>query len=130
MHHQPVLRLAVRVDVPVVLQLCSAVHEHSLEILEGQMMQQEALMSQLALELDNGRLLRLLARLVMVSEGSQTSLEPNWSETGQHIKIFQVLLLRCFLEHGCNCFGLSTTNFMVQSNLQHHAGKYWPLAHT
>ena len=46
------------------------------------MMQQEALMSQLAQELDNGRLLRLLSRLVMVSEGSQTSLEPNWSETG------------------------------------------------
>lgn len=60
-------------------------HEHSLEILEGQMMQQEALMSQLAQELDNGRLLRLLSRLVAVSEGSQTSLEPNWSETGQYV---------------------------------------------
>ena len=34
-----------------VLQLCSAVHEHALQILEGQMMQQEALMSQLAQEL-------------------------------------------------------------------------------
>ena len=74
------------------LQLCSAVHEHSLEILEGQMMQQEALMSQLALELDNGRLLRLLARLVMVSEGSQTSLEPNWSETGQHTNMLSCSL--------------------------------------
>lgn len=55
------------------------------------MMQQEALMSQLALELDNGRLLRLLARLVMVSEGSQTSLEPNWSETGQHTHVLASL---------------------------------------
>lgn len=73
------------------LQLCSAVHEHSLEILEGQMMQQDALMSQLAQELDNGRLLRLLSRLVAVSEGSQTSLEPNWSETGQYV----YMLFRC-----------------------------------
>ena len=64
------------------LQLCAAVHEHALEIMEGQMMQQDALMSQLSLEMDNGRLLRLLSRLVMVSEGNQTSLEPNWSETG------------------------------------------------
>ena len=64
------------------MQLCSSVHEHALEIVEGQMMQQDALMSQLARELDNGRLLRLLSRLIMVSEGNQTSLEPNWSETG------------------------------------------------
>ena len=67
------------------------------------MMQQEALMSQLAQELDNGRLLRLLSRLVMVSEGSQTSLEPSWSETGLRARMllsgasdFSVL--------GCNCF--------------------------
>ena len=46
------------------------------------MMQQDIVMSQLSQELDNGRLLRLLSRLVMVSEGSPTSLEPNWSETG------------------------------------------------
>lgn len=59
-------------------------HEHALEMLEGQMMQQDTLTSQLSQELDNGRLLRLLSRLVMVSEGSQPSLEPNWSETGQH----------------------------------------------
>ena len=59
-------------------------HEHALEMLEGQMMQQDTLMSQLSQELDNGRLLRLLSRLVMVSEGSQNSLEPDWSETGQH----------------------------------------------
>lgn len=65
-----------------VLQLCAAVHEHALEIVEGQMMQQDALMSQLSQELDNGRLLRLLSRLVMVSEGNHPSLEPNWSETG------------------------------------------------
>ena len=64
------------------LQLCAAVHEHALEIMEGQMMQQDALMSQLSQEMDNGRLLRLLSRLVMVSEGNQTSVEPNWSETG------------------------------------------------
>lgn len=57
------------------------------------MMQQDALMSQLALELDNGRLLRLLARLVMVSEGSQTSLEPSWSETGLHINMLWSLSL-------------------------------------
>lgn len=79
--------------------LCSAVHEHSLEILEGQMMQQEALMSQLALELDNGRLLRLLARLVMVSEGSQTSLEPNWSETGDR---YLIKLFKDFVFHQVN----------------------------
>ena len=71
------------------MQLCSAVHEHAFEILEGQMMQQDAVMSQLAQELDNGRLLRLLARLVMVSEGSP-ALEPNWSETGQHTCLQQV----------------------------------------
>ena len=65
-----------------ILQLCAAVHEHALEIVEGQMMQQDALMSQLSQELDNGRLLRLLSRLVMVSEGNHPSLEPNWSETG------------------------------------------------
>lgn len=64
------------------LQLCAAVHEHALEMMEGQMMQQDALMAQLSQEMDNGRLLRLLSRLVMVSEGNQTSLEPNWSETG------------------------------------------------
>ena len=65
------------------VQLCASVHEYALEMLEGQMMQQDALMAQLAQELDNGRLLRLLSRLIMVSEGNQTSLEPNWSETGQ-----------------------------------------------
>ena len=65
------------------MQLCGAVNEHALEMLEGQMMQQDVLMSQLSQELDNGRLLRLLSRLIMVSEGNQTSLEPNWSETGQ-----------------------------------------------
>ena len=68
----------------LVLQLCAAVHEHALEIMEGQMMQQDALMSQLSQELDNGRLLRLLSRLIMVSEGNHPSLEPNWSETGGH----------------------------------------------
>lgn len=57
-------------------------------------MQQEALMSQLAQELDNGRLLRLLSRLVMVSEGSQTSLEPNWSETGLHMYVLVVCRFR------------------------------------
>ena len=71
--------------VVLALQLCTAVHEHALEIMEGQMMQQDALMSQLAQELDNGRLLRLLSRLVIVSEGNQTSVEPNWSETGNQI---------------------------------------------
>lgn len=71
--------------------LCTAVHEHALEMLEGQMMQQDTLTSQLSQELDNGRLLRLLSRLVMVSEGSQPSLEPNWSETGDRylIKLFK-----------------------------------------
>ncbi len=54
------------------------------------MMQQDALMSQLTQELDNGRLLRLLSRLVMVSEGNQTSIEPNWSETGR-----SALLMQC-----------------------------------
>lgn len=53
------------------LQLC--MHEHSLEIPEGQMMQQEALMSQLAQGLHNGRLLWLPSRLVAVSEGNQAS---------------------------------------------------------
>lgn len=58
-------------------------HERALAVVEEQMLQQDALMAQLAQEFDNGRLLRLLARLVMVSEGHQTSLEPNWSETGE-----------------------------------------------
>ena len=65
------------------LQLCSAVNERALAVVEEQMLQQDALMTQLAQEFDNGRLLRLLARLVMVSEGSQTSLDPSWSETGK-----------------------------------------------
>lgn len=58
-------------------------NEHALAIVEEQMLQQDALMTQLAQEFDNGRLLRLLARLVKVSEGSQTSLDPSWSETGK-----------------------------------------------
>ena len=57
--------------------------ERALAVVEEQMLQQDALMTQLAQEFDNGRLLRLLARLVMVSEGHQ-GLEPNWSETGQY----------------------------------------------
>ena len=65
------------------MQLCAAVQERALAVVEEQMLQQDALMTQLAQEFDNGRLLRLLARLVMVSEGHQASLEPNWSETGQ-----------------------------------------------
>ena len=65
------------------LQLCAAVNERALAVVEEQMLQQDALMTQLAQEFDNGRLLRLLARLVMVSEGSQTALDPSWSETGK-----------------------------------------------
>ena len=58
-------------------------NERALAVVEEQMLQQDALMTQLAQEFDNGRLLRLLARLVMVSEGSQTALDPSWSETGK-----------------------------------------------
>ena len=73
------------------------------------MMQQEALMSQLAQELDNGRLLRLLSRLVMVSEGSQTSLEPNWSETGLHVYISACIQMEnpLYSNPGCKRSGLN-----------------------
>ncbi|DBA77365.1 hypothetical protein WJX79_005205 [Trebouxia sp. C0005] len=79
--------------------LCAAVHEHALEMMEGQMMQQDTLMAQLSQEMDNGRLLRLLSRLVMVSEGNQTSLEPNWSETGDR---YLIKLFRDFVFHQVN----------------------------
>lgn len=73
------------------------------------MMQQEALMSQLALELDNGRLLRLLARLVMVSQGSQTSLEPNWSETGQHTNMMFSLTVEMIWNLGAGALALNVS---------------------
>ena len=91
------------------MQLCGAVNEYALEMLEGQMMQQDVLMSQLSQELDNGRLLRLLSRLIMVSEGNQTSLEPNWSETGQlsvcvcmHVTCSACQVLSTSSHHDCH----------------------------
>lgn len=60
------------------------------------------LFDELTKEVDNGRLLRLLAKLGTINERSEHQLDPNWSETGDRymLKLFRDYLFHQFDEEG------------------------------
>ena len=64
------------------LQLCVVLGERMAGELEGAHLYNEALIAQLAKEAENGRLLRLLARLSMVVDRPAGDPDAHWSETG------------------------------------------------
>ncbi|XP_017493051.1 PREDICTED: PAB-dependent poly(A)-specific ribonuclease subunit PAN3-like [Rhagoletis zephyria] len=57
------------------------------------------LYEELAKEADNGRLLRLLAKLGTINERPEHQLDPNWSETGDR---YMLKLFRDYLFHQCD----------------------------
>lgn len=64
------------------VQLCVVLGERMAGELEGAHLYSEALIAQLAKEAENGRLLRLLARLSMVVDRPAGDPDAHWSETG------------------------------------------------
>lgn len=62
----------------------------------------DLLESELAKELDNGRLLRLLTKLGTILERSEFNMDPEWSETGDRylLKLFRDYLLHQVTESG------------------------------
>lgn len=70
----------VRLLTCVYLQLTAAVGEHALAELDARALYTDAVTAQLARETENGRLLRLLAKLSMVTERADA--DPEWAETG------------------------------------------------
>ena len=64
------------------MQLCVVLGERLAGELEGAHLYNEALIAQLAKEAENGRLLRLLARLSMVVDRPVGDPDSHWSETG------------------------------------------------
>ena len=62
-------------------QLTAALREQAFGELDAQHIYCDAVMGQLARETENGRLLRLLVRLSMVTE--RADMDPQWAETGE-----------------------------------------------
>lgn len=53
--------------------------------LDSQQLNTDAVTAELAKELQNGRLLRLLVKLSTVTERPEHDSQPQWSETGVHV---------------------------------------------
>lgn len=53
--------------------------------LDSQQLNTDAVTAELAKELQNGRLLRLLVKLSTVTERPEHDSQPQWSETGTHV---------------------------------------------
>ncbi|KAK9863086.1 hypothetical protein WJX84_005065 [Apatococcus fuscideae] len=83
-------------------QLCVVLGEHMAGELEGAHLYSEALIAQLAKEAENGRLLRLLARLSMVVDRPAGDPDSHWSETGDRylLKLFHDFVLHQVTEDG------------------------------
>lgn len=64
--------------------LASALGEHLFMELDGAQRGMAGITSELNLELQNGRLLRLLVKLSMVTERPENDAHPQWAETGVH----------------------------------------------
>ena len=62
------------------LQLTGALGEQTFGELDARHMYTDAVVSQLAQEMENGRLLRLLAKLSMATE--RADMDSEWAETG------------------------------------------------
>lgn len=61
-------------------QLTTALGEHAFAELDARHIYSDAVTAQLAQEMENGRLLRLLAKLSMVTE--RADMDTHWAETG------------------------------------------------
>ncbi|KAK9864501.1 hypothetical protein WJX84_001503 [Apatococcus fuscideae] len=83
-------------------QLCVVLGERMAGELEGAHLYNEALIAQLAKEAENGRLLRLLARLSMVVDRPAGDPDAHWSETGDRylLKLFHDFVLHQVSEDG------------------------------
>lgn len=60
-------------------------HDHAYALLDIQQLNNDMLMGQLAKEMENGRLLRIVMRLCMICERQGPDMDSEWSETGQQL---------------------------------------------
>ncbi|GFH30454.1 PAB-dependent poly(A)-specific ribonuclease subunit 3, partial [Haematococcus lacustris] len=73
-------------------QLVAALAERSLVEVEMLQLAQDALVSDLALECENGRLLRLLVKLGFINERPEGDVDASWAETADR---YLLKLFRC-----------------------------------
>lgn len=73
----------------------------------------DAFEEQLAREIDNGRLLRILIKLGVVNERPELNMDPSWSETGDRY------MLKLFRDHLFHSVGADGRPWLDQAHLAH-----------
>ncbi|KPI96186.1 PAB-dependent poly(A)-specific ribonuclease subunit 3 [Papilio xuthus] len=70
---------------------------------------------QMSLEMDNGRLLRLLIKLAVVNERPELNMDPEWSETGGRymLKLFRDYVFHSVTEDGRPWFDMSHLTYCL-----------------